>query len=149
VANLAQREHRGLSFASRSGRAPAINCRARLVPRSTKANRLSTSGRQSSTVTRAIQTLQRAQLDSGKSATVHEKSGSRSRARTETSFDLPRFRTFRASRETFLGLFRGLVGVPASGWRREGFEESSRDLGSSSTVPFSTSATRVWVSEET
>ncbi len=44
----------GLSFASRSGRAPAINCRALFVPSSTRANRLSTSGRQSSTVTRAI-----------------------------------------------------------------------------------------------
>ncbi len=44
----------GLSFASRSGRAPAINCRALFVPSSTRANRLSTSGKQSSTVTRAI-----------------------------------------------------------------------------------------------
>src|SRR5439155_27039128 len=39
---------------SMTGRAPAISWRARLAPRSTSANRLSTMGRQSSTVTRAI-----------------------------------------------------------------------------------------------
>src|SRR5207253_2653065 len=44
----------GLSFASISGRAPAMSCRARLVASRTSAKRLSTSGRQSSTVTRAM-----------------------------------------------------------------------------------------------